>query len=115
MAIFSIKRLRPSLQEKYKWAPVGAVSNPLKPNDFLDDGEVDGDSVYHAWAQLREESRDLRVGDVLVTPEGGIFVCTYSGFEEAQWLAVPGDGSASPEEIEVGPSATVPAPKEIGS
>lgn len=115
MATFFIKRLRPSLQEKYKWAPVGSVSNPLKPNDFLDDGEVEGESVYHAWTQLREQSRDLRVGDLLVTAEESVFVCTYSGFEEAQWLPPVAGSELSPGKNQPGPDAVAPQPTELGT
>lgn len=86
MATFFIKRLRPFLQEKYKWSPIGSTLNPLKVNDFLDDGEILADSVYHAWTLLREESRELRVGDLLVSESEAVFLCTYSGFEEAAWL-----------------------------
>ena len=115
MATFFIKRLRPFLQEKYKWSPIGAVPNPLKPNDFLDDGEIQGDSVYHAWTLLREQSRELHVGDLLVTEADSIFVCTYSGFEEAAWLP-PAAGSASgQDENQQGRDAVAPQATELGS
>lgn len=92
MAIFFIKRLRPFLQEKYKWSPLSTAPNPLKQNDFLDDGDILADSVYHAWKLLQEQSRELRVGDLLVTESESVFLCTYSGFEEAAWLP-PAAGS----------------------
>ncbi|MCC6264174.1 MAG: hypothetical protein IT169_11395 [Bryobacterales bacterium] len=90
MATFLIKRLRPFLQEKYKWSPIGGPLNPLKINDFLDDGEILADSVYHAWTRLREEARELRVGDLLVSENESVYLCTYSGFEEAAWLPPTG-------------------------
>ena len=115
MATFFIKRLRPFLQEKYRWSPIGAVPNPLKPNDFLDDGEILGDSVYHAWTLLREQSRELRVGDLLVTESESVFICTYSGFEEAAWLAPVADSASQPDENEPGRDAVASQLKEPGS
>ncbi|MCC7342906.1 MAG: hypothetical protein IT170_17625 [Bryobacterales bacterium] len=94
MATFLIKRLRPFLQEKYKWSPIGGSLNPLKINDFLDDGEILADSVYHAWSLLREQARELRVGDLLVSENESVYLCTYSGFEEAVWLPPAGGEEA---------------------
>lgn len=91
MAKFFIKRLKPSLQEKYKWSPIGPGPNSLKISDYLDDGHVDGDSVYHAWTLLRDAEKELRVGDVLAVEDGSVHLCTYSGFEEAVWL-LPAEG-----------------------
>ena len=113
MATFFIKRLRPFLQEKCKWSPIGGPLSPLKVNDFLDDGEVLADSLYHAWALLREQSKDLRVGDLLVTESESVFVCTYSGFEEASWL--PAAVAPAPDEKDSGRDAVASQIAEAGS
>lgn len=94
MAKFFIKRLKPSLQEKYKWSPIGPGPNSLKISDYLDDGHIDGDSVYHAWTCLRDAERELRVGDVLASEDASVYLCTYSGFEEAAWL-LPAEGDVA--------------------
>lgn len=102
MATFTIKRLRPALQEKYRWSPIGPSSIPLKVNDYLDDGEVSAESVYHAWALLKSEERALQVGDLLASEDDKVFQCTYSGFEEATWLPQADSTAAKPNESEPG-------------
>lgn len=111
MARFTIKRLRPALQEKYRWSPIGSTSTPLKINDFLDDGEVCGDSVYHAWSVLKDEGRSLQVGDLLIAEDDKVYQCTYSGFEEASWMPIADTASAKPNENE--PDAAILASREV--
>ena len=115
MATFFIKRLRPFLQEKCKWSPIGGPLNPLKANDFLDDGEVQADSVYHAWALLREQSKDLRVGDLLVAESETVFVCTYSGFEVGTWLPTATDAAPGSDEKAPGQDVVASNVTESGS
>lgn len=79
-------------------------------NDFLDDGEVFGDSVYHAWSVLKEEGRSLHVGDLLIAEDDKVFQCTYSGFEEASWMPIAETASAKLNENE--PDAAVLASRE---
>lgn len=102
MPRFIIKRLRPALQEKYRWTPIGSSPNPLKDSDFLDDGEVSADSVYHAWVLLKTEERALHVGDLLVSEDDKVFQCTYSGFEEAAWMPSAESPGSRPNESQPG-------------
>jgi hypothetical protein len=102
MATFTIKRLRPALQEKYRWSPIGATAIPLKINDYLDDGEVSAESVYHAWVLLKSEERALQVGDLLVSEDDKVFQCTYSGFEESTWMPSAEGSASKPNECEPG-------------
>ena len=85
MATFFIKRLRPTLQEKAKWAPLSNGAVTLKLSDYDDDGQIDAANPYDAWSQMRANSHDLRVGDVIGDEKGTVYLCRYSGFDEAQW------------------------------
>jgi hypothetical protein len=112
MATFTIKRLRPALQEKYRWSPIGSSSIPLKINDYLDDGEVSAESVYHAWVLLKSEERALQVGDLLVSEADKVFQCTYSGFEEATWMPAAEGMASKPNESEPGVITTATGDRE---
>jgi hypothetical protein len=35
---------------------------------------------------LRESEQALEIGDVLETESGGLRICKYVGFEEAEWI-----------------------------
>lgn len=87
MPAYKIHRLKPSQYEHFRWAPHTSGSAQVRPKDYEAAGEIEAQSVYAAWSQLKDEDRPLRVGDLLESGEGGLRIFKYVGFEEAQWVA----------------------------
>ncbi len=95
MPAFKIHRIKDTQHQQFRWAPHTAGMAQVKPKDYEPAGEVEAPSPYTAWNQLKDTGEALRVGDVLESPEGKLFICKYVGFEEAQWV-IPEPKPAGP-------------------
>ncbi|MGE5489153.1 MAG: hypothetical protein ACM3ZB_15165 [bacterium] len=86
MPRFRIHRLKESAFQQFRWAPHTSGACQVKAKDYEPAGEVEATSVYDAWSVLRTSDRSLRVGDLLESDDGRLYVCKYVGFEDASWL-----------------------------
>lgn len=86
MPAFKIHRMKEHAYQHFRWAPHTTGAAQVKPRDYEPAGQVEAPSVYAAWAELRETSNALRVGDLLEHGDGTLRICKYVGFEEASWL-----------------------------
>ena len=86
MALYRIYRMKDAPRQQFRLAPhvSGAVS--VKPKDFEQVGQVEGQNEYDAWRAAREAADPLEVGDLLESENGQLRVCKYVGFEPAQWF-----------------------------
>lgn len=86
MPSYRIYKLRESQRTSFRWAPHTSGVTGVKPKDYELSGEAEADSPYAAWFRLQGSESALEVGDLLETPQGGLFICKYVGFEEARWV-----------------------------
>ena len=77
-------------------SPQGSEPYQLKLKDYQEGGQVDAPSPYSAWKHLKEteDRRPIEVGDALELDTGALYVCRWTGFEEARWF-VPEPPAAS--------------------
>jgi hypothetical protein len=85
MAAYRIYRLRESRRKSFRWAPHTSGATEVKPRDYEVDGTAEGPTPYAAWSGLQETDQRLKVGDLLESPEEGLRIFKYVGFEEARW------------------------------
>ncbi len=86
MPSFHVFRLKDSHYQQFRWASHTSGAAQVKLKDYEPGGEVEADSAYAAWALLRDRGEELRVGDLLESPQGGLRICKYVGLEEAHWV-----------------------------
>jgi hypothetical protein len=86
MPSFRIHRMKPHVRQNFRWAPHTSGVSQLKPRDYEEAGEFEGESFYDVWTRLRGGEEALDVGDVLEIPGGEVRICKYVGFEEARWV-----------------------------
>lgn len=112
MPAYRIYRLKEHLRQQFRWAPHTSGAALVKPRDYEPDGCVEASGVYAAWAALKSGPRALRVGDLLESDKGDLFLCKYVGFDEAQWEQPEPQAasSASPLAPAPGGEPSAPAP-----
>jgi hypothetical protein len=64
----------------------------LRDSRYEETGGIEADSPYDAWKSLQEEDlpqgvRRLGVGDVLQIEDESPLICTWWGFDSAQWMS----------------------------
>ncbi|MGO9230092.1 MAG: hypothetical protein ACLQKA_12920 [Bryobacteraceae bacterium] len=103
MALYRIFRMKDAARQQFRLAPhvSGAVS--VKPKDFEQLGQVEGQNEYDAWRASREAGESLQVGDLLESEDGRLRICKFVGFEPAEWVLPEPKHAAEPE----------PAPQSI--
>jgi len=95
MSTFHIHRLREDRRQQFRSTPHTSGVSVIRPKDYEKEAQVfEAVSAYSAWATLRNSERPLKVGDVLEDDKGVLFICKYTGFDEAHW-AVPEPVSAA--------------------
>lgn len=109
MATYRIHRMREAARQQFRWQPHASGTTHVKPKDYEPGETVEANSVYGAWMLLRETPAALQVGDLLESSKGGLYICKYVGFEEAQWV-IPEPKSlreTPPESVSPGSGALV--------
>jgi hypothetical protein len=86
MPSYKIHRLKDSQFQQFRWAPHTAGASQARPKDYALAGTLEAASAYAAWSMLKDSVEALRVGDILESEDGGLRICKYVGFEEAQWF-----------------------------
>lgn len=104
MPAFRIHRIRESAFQHFRWAPHAAGAAQVRPRDYEAGAEVEAADVYAAWTALKGSETALRIGDLLESVDGRLYICKYVGIEEAHWV-VP--------EPKAGPEGTVRPPDEV--
>ncbi|MCW5978819.1 MAG: hypothetical protein KIT09_12115 [Bryobacteraceae bacterium] len=87
MPRYRIYRLKEPQRDSFRWAPHTSGATTVKPKDYVEQGATEAETPYGAWVLLKESGEPLKVGDMLESPDGGLRICKYVGFEEAAWLA----------------------------
>jgi hypothetical protein len=87
MPMYRVYRMKDAPRQQFRWAPHVAGAAAVKAKDYEPDGEVQADSEYHVWSNLRASERPLAVGDLLEAEGGALRICKYVGFELANWIA----------------------------
>ncbi len=64
----------------------------LRDSRYEEVGNIEADGPYEAWKLLQEGDlpegvRQLGVGDVLQIAEEAPLICTWWGFDSAQWMS----------------------------
>jgi hypothetical protein len=97
MALYRIFRMKDAARQQFRLAPhvSGAVS--VKPKDFEQLGQVEGQNEYDAWSASRAAGDPLEVGDLLESEDGRLRICKFVGFEPAEWLLPETRHAAEPE------------------
>ncbi len=78
--------MKDSPRQQFRWSPHVSGAATVKPRDYEPDGEVEAANEYDAWRLTRESEHPLAVGDLLEAENGGLRICKYVGFEDAQWV-----------------------------
>ena len=73
-------------RQSFRWAPHVAGAAQVKQKDYEPGSQVEAQTEYAAWAQLRASEQPLGIGDLLETESGELRICKYVGFEQALWL-----------------------------
>ena len=63
MPMYRVYRMKDAPRQQFRWAPHVAGAAAVKAKDYEPDGEVQADSEYHVWSNLRASERPLAVGD----------------------------------------------------
>lgn len=92
MASYRIFQLREDCVQAFQDRGPKAGTISLRDSRYDEVGVVNADTPYGAWLMLRQESRaegvrELGVGDVLQTGEEAPLVCTWWGFDQAEWMS----------------------------
>ncbi len=111
MPAFRIHRIKESAFQHFRWAPHAAGAAQVKPREYEPAGEVEAADVYAAWSALKGSETALRIGDLLESVDGRLYICKYVGIEEAHWVvpepkAIPEGPTPPPEEAR----GSAPAP-----
>jgi hypothetical protein len=86
MPSYQIHRLKDHLRQAFRSAPHVSGSANVKPRDYEPGEKIEASSPYGAYFALRDSGTPLEVGDILETEGGGLRICKFVGFEEAQWV-----------------------------
>jgi len=87
MVKFRIHRMKEGPRQNFRWAPHESGAAQVRPKDYeLEVREIQAANEYSAWAMLRESGQPLGIGDLLEREAGGLSICKYVGFEQANWL-----------------------------
>jgi len=73
-------------RQQFRWAPHTSGSTPVKLKDYEEAGAVEAANVYSLWAEMKQSSSPLDIGDVLELPGGELKIIKYVGFEDAKWV-----------------------------
>jgi hypothetical protein len=86
MPSFRIHRLKDHLRQAFRSAPHVSGRAVVKPRDYEPGEPIEAGSPYGAFFTMRDSARPLEVGDLLEAENGGLRICKFVGFEEAEWL-----------------------------
>jgi hypothetical protein len=87
MVKFRIHRMKEGPRQNFRWAPHVSGAAQVRPKDYeLEVREIQAANEYSAWAMLRESGAPMGIGDLLEREAGGLSICKYVGFEQANWL-----------------------------
>ncbi len=99
MALYRIYRMKDAARHQFRMAPHVSGAVAVKPKDFEQLGQLEGQNEYDAWRAAREAGDALQVGDLLESDDGRLRICKYVGFEPAEW-ALPEPKHAAEAEPE---------------
>jgi hypothetical protein len=88
MAVFRVWRLREVLRQSFKNQEHKGGAVVLKPKDYTESIEIEGESAYAAWSLLKDGETKLEVGDALADSTGKLHIFKYIGFEPAEWQVI---------------------------
>ncbi|MGI8991022.1 MAG: hypothetical protein ACR2I2_15770 [Bryobacteraceae bacterium] len=83
---YRIHRMKDATRQTFRWTPHVTGTAGVKPKDYEEEGAVEAENEYAAWAALRASDRPLALGDLLETESGELKICKYVGFEAANWV-----------------------------
>lgn len=105
MASYRIHRLKDHLRQAFRSAPHVSGAAHVKQRDYEPGENIEALSPYAAYFAMRESGNPLEVGDILEAEGGGLRICKFVGFEEAQWV-IPEGKPADMQPGEMVPEAT---------
>jgi hypothetical protein len=102
MVSFKIHRLKDQAAAQFRWAPHTSGPATVKQRDYEMIGEVEALGAYSLFNQLRGTPNELRVGDLVELPDGGLRIFKFVGLEEATWFVAPvkPENGAPPQTVE---------------
>jgi hypothetical protein len=86
MPNYRIHRLRDHLRQPFRFAPHVSGTANVKPRDYEAGGEVEAETPYAAFFNLKRTQAPLGPGDLLEDENGALRIFKYIGFEPAQWV-----------------------------
>jgi len=78
--------MKDAARQQFRLAPHVSGAVAVKPKDFEQLGQVEGQNEYDAWSLSRAASDPLEVGDLLESEDGRLRICKFVGFEPAEWV-----------------------------
>ena len=93
MPSYRIFQLRADYVQAFQDRAPKPGKSSLRDSRYDEVGVVNADTPYEAWLIMRQETREddvreLGVGDVLQLGEDAPMVCTWWGFDRAEWMSV---------------------------